>query len=177
VARSAADTATGSRVVRFTPKDSRSYRLRVRLAGGKPGAFHVVALHAGLRETTAAGSVAFPADGPEVIAVGAVDHEGRRTSYSACGAECFQSKPDLVAPVPFASGMRSQSFGGTSAAAPQAAALAALLWSRDPASTADHVRAALRKSAKDLGPPGYDAETGFGEIHLPAAAQDRRQPK
>ena len=170
VARSGGPVEAGSdcRVLRFDPKAGHSYRLRVRLVDGKPGSFHIVALHAGLSEATAAGSVAFPADGPEVIAVGAVDHAGKRTSYSACGSESVRSKPDLVAPVPFASAWRARPFAGTSAAAPQAAALAALLWSRSPDWTAQRVRSTLSKSATDLGPPGYDPETGFGLIHLPA---------
>jgi subtilisin family serine protease len=171
VARSGGPVEAGSdcRVVRFTPQERHSYRLRVRLVEGKPGPFHVVALQAGLGETTAAGSVAFPADGPEVIAVGAVDHAGKRASYSACGSKEFHLKLDLVAPVPFASAWRSRPFAGTSAAAPQAAALAALMWSRHADWTAERVREALRGSAKDLGPPGYDLETGFGLVHLPAA--------
>src|SRR5262249_53367840 len=129
--------------------------------------FHIVALHAGLSESTVAGSVAFPADGPEVIAVGAVDRAGKRLSYSACGSESVRAKPDLVAPVPFDSAWRAKPFAGTSAAAPQAAALAALLWSRSPDWTAERVRSTLSKSATDLGPPGYDTETGFGLVHLP----------
>jgi subtilisin family serine protease len=171
VARSGGPVEAGSdcRVVRFPPKDGRSYRVRARLVSGQPGSFHILALHAGLGETTAAGSVAFPADGPEVIAVGAVDHKGKRTSYSACGSECFTSKPDLVAPVPFLSAWRSRPFAGTSAAAPQAAALAALMWSRSPEWSADRIRTTLRTSARDLGPPGYDPETGFGLVRLPAA--------
>jgi subtilisin family serine protease len=179
VARSGGPVEADSdcRVVRFTPKPGRNYRLRVRLVAGKPGSFHVVALSAGLGETTAAGSVAFPADGPEVIAVGAVDHAGKRASYSACGSPDGKSKPDLVAPVPFASAWRAKPFAGTSAAAPQAAAVAALMWSRSLDWTAEQVRATLRKSAKDLGPPGYDAETGFGLLQLPVAAETRREAK
>ncbi len=171
VARSGGPVEAGSdcRVARFMPTAGHNYRVRVRLVAGKPGSFHVVALAAGLKETSAAGSVAFPADGPEVIAVGAVDHAGKRAAYSACGSADGKAKPDLVAPVPFTSAWRAKPFAGTSAAAPQAAAVAALVWSRGLDWTAERVRSALRKSAKDLGPPGYDAETGFGLIQLPAA--------
>jgi subtilisin family serine protease len=171
VARSGAPVEAGSdcRVARFNPTAGHSYRVRTRLVAGKPGSFHVVALGAGLKETSAAGSVAFPADGPEVVAVGAVDHAGKRASYSACGSADGKAKPDLVAPVPFTSAWRAKPFAGTSAAAPQAAALAALVWSRSLDWTAERVRATLRKSAKDLGPPGCDPETGYGLIQLPAA--------
>ncbi len=157
----------GSTVLRFEPKSGHDYRLRVRLVGGTPGTFHILALHSGLGEATPAGSVAFPADGAEVVAVGAVDHAGKRASYSACGSEACRSKPDLVAPVPFISSWRERPFAGTSAASPQAAALAALVWSRNPDWTAERVRTTLGTSARDLGPPGHDTETGYGVIRLP----------
>jgi subtilisin family serine protease len=76
-------------------------------------------------------------------------------------------KPDFVAPVPFPTTLRSQAFTGTSAAAPQAAALAAVLWSRHLNWTAEEVHATLIKSARDVGPPGPDCETGYGMIKLP----------
>jgi subtilisin family serine protease len=76
-------------------------------------------------------------------------------------------KPDFVAPVPFASAWRPKPFGGTSAAAPQAAALAALVWSRHPDRTAAEVRSALRSAALDLLTPGHDWETGYGLVRLP----------
>src|SRR5262249_47397464 len=110
-----------------------------------------------------------PADGPEVVAVGAVDHSGQLTSYSACGVPASKVKPDLVAPVPFISSFRDRPFAGTSAAAPQAAGLAALVWSRHLDWKAEAVRKLLQSSAHDLGVPGPDPETGFGEIHLPGA--------
>jgi subtilisin family serine protease len=62
---------------------------------------------------------------------------------------------------------RERPFTGTSAAAPLAAALAALWWSRHRDWTADQVRKAMRSAARDLGPPGHDWETGYGLIHLP----------
>jgi subtilisin family serine protease len=167
-------------VVRFQPRSGHEYVARVRLIGGRPQTFHLVGLGADLAYASARGSVAFPADGPEVIAVGAVNREGLRMSYSACGPNSLQQKPDFVAPVPFPSLWRPRAFAGTSAAAPEAAALAALLWSSHPDWTANQVRTALRTSAHDLGVPGPDWETGYGLISLPpptqqpSAAVDRR---
>jgi hypothetical protein len=160
-----------SAVARFTPRAQHTYRVRVHLAAGKPGPFHLAALGSGLGCATARGSIPFPGDGPEVIAVGAVDADGRRTGYSSCGPNSRQPKPDLVAAVPFASLWRPRPFAGTSAAAPQAAGLAALLWARHPEWTAKQVRQALCDAARDLGPPGHDYETGYGLIRLPAAEQ------
>jgi subtilisin family serine protease len=158
-------------VARFVPQAQHRYVIRVRLARGRPGPFHVVALGGALVCTTAKGSIPFPADGPEVIAVGAVSREGQRTPYSSCGPNSLQPKPDLTAPVPFPSQWRSQPFAGTSAAAPQAAALAALWWSRHPDWTSAQVRRALYGSARDLGPPGHDFETGYGMILMPNPAE------
>jgi hypothetical protein len=154
-------------VVRFLPQVAHTYRVQVRLSGGKPGAFHLVALGGDLECATARGSIAFPADGPEVLAVGAVDRHGQRAPYSSCGPNSCRPKPDLVGPVPFPSLWRSRPFTGTSAAAPQAASLAALWWSRHPDWTAEQVRQSMLTSARDLGDPGHDWETGYGMIALP----------
>jgi len=155
-------------VVPVNPEARHDYRVRVRRADGeKAGSFHLVVLGGGLELRTAHGSIAFPADGPEVIAVGAVGADGRREPYSSCGPNSRQPKPDLVAVVPFPSQVRSRPFVGTSASAPQAAALAALLWSCRPEWSAGQVREALARSARDLLAPGHDEETGYGLIALP----------
>jgi subtilisin family serine protease len=154
-------------VVKFVPEAAHTYFVRVRRAGGKAGPFHLVALGAGLDRSTARGSISFPGDGPEVVTVGAVDADGQRLTYSSCGPNSRQPKPDLVAAVPFPSVWRPKPFSGTSAAAPQAVALGALWWARHPEWTANQVRQALRTTARDLGPPGHDFETGYGLITLP----------
>jgi subtilisin family serine protease len=102
-----------------------------------------------------------------VIAVGAVDGNGARLGYSSCGPNSPQPKPDFVAQVPFTTLWRERPFTGTSAAAPQVAGLAALLWSQHPDWTAGQVRATLRRCARDLGPAGHDWETGYGLPVLP----------
>jgi hypothetical protein len=169
VAKSVKGAAPGSAVVRFRPEDGKRYRLRVRRLSGADS-FHVVGLAAGLGMTAAGGSIPFPGDGSEVITVGAVDEHGKRQSYSACGPNSRRPKPDLVAPVPWVPLCRSRSFGGTSAAAPQAAGLAALSWGKNQDQTAEQVRSALSTTARDLGPRGHDWETGFGMVNLPEAA-------
>ena len=152
---------------RFEPRVGQSYRVKLRLTGGKAEPFHLVALHSDLETSSAAGSICFPGDGSHVIGVGAVDQGGRRCSYSACGPNSLRPKPDVVAPVPFISLCRPRPFAGTSAATPQAAAIALLLWSRNPDWTADRVRTQLSSSARDLGPKGHDREYGHGLVRLP----------
>src|SRR5262249_53139184 len=140
------DTNGPSIAARFTPRSQSTYQVQVRLRKGSPGNFHLVVLGGSLSTVTSQGSVACPADGSEVIAVGAVTRSGRRLDYSSCGTIPQFLNPALVAPVPFPTTVRPQAFTGTSAAAPQAAALAALLWSSHPKWTADEVRGLLTKS-------------------------------
>ncbi|MHB1423212.1 MAG: S8 family serine peptidase [Gemmataceae bacterium] len=177
-AQSTHEGGTGSAVAAFLPQPGRDYRVRVRRpslsppprAGGEKGGtgeFHLVALGGGLRHTSSVGSIPFPGDGSEVIAVGAVDAVGRRLAYSSCGLKHGPTKPDLVTTVPFPSRWRPRPFAGTSAAAPQASALAALLWSRHRDWNADHIRAELRNSARPCPSNGHTWETGHGLLRLP----------
>lgn len=156
-------------VVRFEPMPRHTYQVHLKAApsAAHDAKFHLVALGANLEHVQARGSIPFPGDGARVIAVGAVDRRGVRPPYSSCGPNSPRPKPDLVAMVPFPSQCRDKPFSGTSAAAPQAAALAALWWSRQPAWTAAQVSAALNSAALDLGPAGHDWETGYGLIRLP----------
>jgi subtilisin family serine protease len=160
----------GRAVVRFEPEAGATYHVKVRCVNTPNAhreAFHLVALGASLQYATLRGSIPFPGDGPEVIAVGAVDADGRRLFYSSCGPNSREPKPDFVAQVPFPSLCRKLPFTGTSAAAPQAAGLAALLWSNRLHATSREIQQRMRESAFDLGPIGHDHETGYGLIRLP----------
>jgi subtilisin family serine protease len=160
----------GRAVVRFDPLPGRNYLVRLQCMKRKEekaDKFHLVALGGNLDYYTTGGSIPFPGDGAHVVAVGAVDRFGKRLSYSSCGPNSSCPKPDFVGLVPFPSLCRQRPFAGTSAAAPEAAALAALCWSRNPQSTPQQIRAALQKAALDLCAPGHDCETGYGLIRLP----------
>jgi subtilisin family serine protease len=143
--------------------------VRVRAAGGRPGAFHLVTRDSWLQQRVLKGSVcSFPADNPLVLAVGAVDEAGDRAEYSPAGPAAGRLKPELVAPSPFAAG--GVSFGGTSAAAPQVAGVAALLAGKHPAWTAKQLREVMEKQAVRLGAKPNN-ETGYGRVALPAPAK------
>jgi hypothetical protein len=168
--RTAQGTNPRCAVVAFAPEPDHNYAVQVRQTSRDaegPGRFHVVVLGGNLDQTTSRGSIPFPGDGPEVITVGAVDLEGHRYAYSSCGPNSSTPKPDLVAPVPFPSLWRSRPFAGTSAAAPQAAGMAALLWGRHPDWAPLQVRRALQRTAVRGAPGRHDVETGFGRISLP----------
>ncbi|MCR6490499.1 S8 family serine peptidase [Amycolatopsis sp. OK19-0408] len=90
-----------------------------------------------------------------------------------------RSKPDITAADGVATSVTGfQPFFGTSAAAPHAAAIAALLLSGKPTATPAQIRSALVSSAIDLGAPGFDTVTGNGVIMAgPALAALGVQPK
>lgn len=155
-------------VVRFVPKPTGRYAVRIRAVGKATSErFHLYVLGANLRQSLSAGSISFPGDGPEVVTLGAVEADERRAGYSSCGPNSAQLKPDLTALVPFVSAFRERPFSGTSAAAPQAAGLAAILWAKRPQGTACEIRDFLVKASRDLGPRGHDWETGHGLLRLP----------
>jgi subtilisin family serine protease len=105
------------------------------------------------------------------VAVAAVDAKGRRFSYSSCGPNGAAPKPDLAAVVPFPSLWRpEQPFASTSAAAPQTAGLAALLWGRHSDWTARQVRTALAKAALPTREK-HCTEAGHGVLRLPAVGR------
>jgi Subtilase family len=86
-------------------------------------------------------------------------------------------KPEIVAP----DGTNTTFFGGdiepdgfpnffgTSAAAPHAAAVAALMLESNPTLTPASIYARLEGSAIDMGPPGFDNDSGFGLIQADQA--------
>jgi subtilisin family serine protease len=153
-------------VVRFSPQPNHTYSAWVQLTKGKPDDIRLVVLGGGLEHATPANSIVFPADGASFLAVGAIDHDKRLMNYSSCGPNSPRLKPDLTAPVPFPSSCRENPFSGTSACAPQAAALAALLWSRTRNATPNEIRDSLKKHALDLGPIGHDSQFGAGMLRL-----------
>jgi hypothetical protein len=161
----------GQAVLRFDPQPGRKYLIRLQCQPGSQykstDRFHLVALGANLEDYAPGGSIPFPGDGMNVVAVGAVDQAGNRLDYSSCGPNSTTPKPDFVGLIPFPCSSRERPFAGTSAAAPQGAALAALMWSRHPDWTAAQIREALQAAALDLNAPGHDSETGFGLMRLP----------
>jgi hypothetical protein len=108
----------------------------------------------------------FSSDGPRRVFFNASGGAFTPGNFSSTGGQVLQ-KPDFTA----ADGVNVTGVGffttpffGTSAAAPHAAAIAALIKARNPALTASQVRTALASSAIDIEAAGVDRDSGAGII-------------
>ncbi len=111
----------------------------------------------------------FSADGPRRVFFHADGTPITPGNFSATGGAVRQ-KPDLAA----ADGVQTLVFGrffGTSAAAPHAAAIAALLWSYEPTLSPTQLRTALQDTALDIEAPGMDPNSGAGIVMADSALQ------
>lgn len=85
-------------------------------------------------------------------------------NFSSTGGRLLQ-KPDIAAANRISTATSGfESFPGTSAAAPHAAAVAALLRSQNPLLTASQVRSILTTATLDNESPGVDRDTGTGIV-------------
>ena len=127
--------------------------------------------------------VDYPARNQYVIAVGAFNNTGSRSSYSNYGPAL-----DIVAPSDdrgaLGAGVRTTDrmgspgyepgnytgrFGGTSSACPVVAGVATLLLGRVPELSSTQVKRILYATATDMGPAGEDLEYGSGRVNALAA--------
>ncbi|MCX7591095.1 MAG: S8 family serine peptidase, partial [Kiritimatiellae bacterium] len=109
--------------------------------------------------------VVYPARYEGVVAVAAVDAMGRHLFFSNRGPEIDIAAPgwDVVA-----AGKDGGlvSFSGTSAAVPFVAGTIAALLSRESALTTSDAIQILLECADDTGPPGKDAQSGYGILNI-----------
>ena len=143
------------------------------------------------------GSVVYPAKYPEVIAVGATDHNDERWDIGPGDGSNFGPELDVVAPTGWLGqgvimwstdisgeggynpgdpdegdddGDYYKWFGGTSAATPEVAGLAGLILSVNPDLTADEVQFIIESTADDVDESGgWDEEYGWGRINNESA--------
>lgn len=110
--------------------------------------------------------IGVPSDAPGVVAVGAVDYNGNRASFSSMGpTPDGRIKPDLVAPGEQVVVAGGPDFGlglsnGTSLASPMLTGGIAALWSAFPEKTATEILGAVYASGDQYANP--DPERGFG---------------
>ena len=124
--------------------------------------------------------VDYPANNPNVIAVGAFTNQGNKSDYSNAGSDLDIAAPsNAVSPQPgagvrttdrmgssgYASGNYTGGFGGTSAACPVVSGVAALLLGYNPNLTDAQVKNILYTTATDMGALGYDTQFGYGRVN------------
>lgn len=112
---------------------------------------------------------------PLVMTVGAVNKDEQFVGYSSQGPAALDpNKPDFCSVTHFQGYFKSDN--GTSAATPIAAGVVALLKGAKPSLTQEEVKNVLKKTAKDIGAPGFDQDSGAGIIQ-PKAALDLLLPQ
>ncbi|MFD3004936.1 S8 family peptidase [Thermus tengchongensis] len=150
------------------------------LAQARAGGMVIVAAAGNYRSPypgySSGGPVMFPASSPSALAVGAVDQNRRRASFSACGSELDLVAPGVGVLVAVPSGGYAR-FEGTSFASPIVAGVAALYMSKYASlykswPTPDQVYTCLTQTAEDLGPAGKDDEYGFGLVRADRVLTD-----
>ncbi|WP_246066882.1 S8 family serine peptidase [Paenibacillus koleovorans] len=111
--------------------------------------------------------VRYPAAYPTVLGVG-----GLRTDNLVEYRSNYGNEVDLVAAwsvYTTAPGGKYVYNEGSSMAAPQVAAAAALAWSRNPGMKVHELRNLLRQTAQDVAEPGWDNHTGYGLLRVDRA--------
>jgi hypothetical protein len=177
---SATESADGSPLEQLPPTCppmGTRFFLRIKyLGGGMPSAdtLEILDYEGGLGISQAPYSATIPAAdsaNPSVLAVGAVDPVGGTNIgyYSSQGpTNDGRIKPDIVAPSGVRSSIYPTGFRGTSASAPAAAGMAALLLQSGLTAPGAPLAALVRSSVTPLGSPVPNNTYGAGVVHLPA---------
>lgn len=140
----------------------------------------LTAVHDGCLVVAAAGNdgeqgnpTTYPAAYAHVLTVAATDESDARLPFSSFGPWVDLAAPgvDITAAVSLSHDPSGYSNGlaGTSFSAPLVTAAAAWIWTVRPTLTVDQLAGVLRESARDVGPPGFDPQTGHGILDVPAA--------
>jgi hypothetical protein len=120
-----------------------------------------------------AGSFAsYPAAFAHVLTIGATDEADRVTSFSSASQAMDLAAPgqDMEVAVPTAFDPTGYAvFDGTSFSAPLVSGAAAAVWTERPTLTNTQLFEIMRRSARDVGKKGWDADTGYGILNVPAA--------
>ena len=126
--------------------------------------------------------ISYPAALAHVTTVAATDASGAVASFSSRSPYVDLAAPGVGILVASAIGGNWQPEDGTSFSSPIVAGAAAWIWTARPGLTASQVAEILRRSARDIGPPGRDPASGLGlldvaaALALPAPVRDPFEP-
>jgi hypothetical protein len=113
-----------------------------------------------------------PAGLPHVLTVAATDAASAVTYFSNASPNVDLAAPGERVPVAVPQPLDPSGYrvgSGTSFSAPIVAGAAAWVWTARPELDASQVLEVMRRSGRDLGPRGFDADTGFGMLDVPSA--------
>jgi Subtilase family len=113
-----------------------------------------------------------PAILPHVLTIAGTDQAGRVAAFSSRSTATDLAAPavDIPVAVPVAYDPSGYTlFDGTSFSSPLVAGAAAWVWTARPTLDNTQLFELMRTSARDIAPPGRDADTGYGLLDIPAA--------
>lgn len=118
----------------------------------------------------------FPAAYPGVLAVSAIDKNDQLAAFarSGVGIDIVAPGVDIFSTSPFGEGYSTEQ--GTSTAAPQVTAVAAIVRALRPEFSAQQTQELILAHTIDLGDPGYDAIYGHGLLDVSAVMNAIREP-
>jgi subtilisin family serine protease len=125
----------------------------------------------------------FPAAYAHVLTVGATNEEGRIAGFSTLSPSIDLAAPGVRIPVaePFADDESGYILAsGTSFSSPIVAGAAAWVWTVRPNVDNTQLFEIMRRSANDIGEPGFDHASGYGLLSIPnalAATAPTRDPE
>ena len=123
--------------------------------------------------------LSYPAAFPHVLSVGATMENDRVAQFSSAspGLDLAAPGESITAAIPAIfdpSGYAS--VDGTSFSAPLVSGAAAAIWTMRPTLTNTQLFEVMRRSARDVGKRGWDSDTGYGILNLPAAVSRKAPP-
>jgi subtilisin family serine protease len=122
----------------------------------------------------------YPAALPHVLTVGATDESDSVAKFSTASQSLDLAAPGVDIPVAVPSTDIPSGYDtldGTSFASPIVAGAAAWIWTLRPDLDASQLFDLLRLSARDVGPPGWDPDTGYGILNIPNALTMAAPPR
>ena len=128
----------------------------------------------------------FPAEYAHVLTVGATDEQDRVADFSTTTPWMDLAAPGVEIPVAEPTSFAASGYvldaAGTSFSSPMVAAAAAWVWTLRPDLDSTQLFEIMRRSARDIGTPGWDVESGYGildieaALTMPAPAKDPYEP-
>jgi subtilisin family serine protease len=124
----------------------------------------------------------YPGASPHVLTVAATDASDAVATFSTRSPWVDLAAPGVDIPIASALDGGYSVASGTSFSAPIVAGAAAWIWTVRPELDASQVAEILRRSARDVGAPGFDSATGYGVLDVAAALStptpqaDRAEP-